>query len=69
MSTVTNASAAIGLLLQLLDSAARVSTVIRQAQSEGRDVSDEELASIANTADADRDALAADAAAAKAAGN
>lgn len=42
----TTAAAGIGLLLQLIEQAARVSTVIRQAQAEGRDLTSAELAGV-----------------------
>lgn len=45
MNTATTA-AGIGLLLQLIEQAARVSLVIRAAQAEGRDVSSAELAAL-----------------------
>lgn len=37
MTTVTTAAAGIGLLLQLIEQAARVSAIIKQAQAEGRE--------------------------------
>ncbi len=61
-------AAGIGLLLQLIEQAARVSGVIRQAQSEGRDVSSTELAQIVAENDGARSALVDAIAAAKAAG-
>ena len=51
------AAAGIGLLLQLIEQAARVSTVIRQAQAEGRDVTSAELAGIIAAGDGARAAL------------
>lgn len=44
--SATTAAAGIGLLLQLIEQAARVSLVIRQAQAEGRDVTSAELAAL-----------------------
>jgi hypothetical protein len=48
------AAAGIGLLLQLIEQAARVSGVIRQAQAEGREVTQAELAEIVAENDAAR---------------
>jgi hypothetical protein len=48
------AAAGIGLLLQLIEQAARVSGVIRQAQAEGREVTPAELAEIVAENDAAR---------------
>lgn len=61
-------AAGIGLLLQLIEQAARVSTVIRQAQTEGRDVSSAELAQIVVENDGARTALVDAIAEARAAG-
>ena len=44
--TAQVAAVGIGLLLQLIEQAARVSAVIRQAQAENRDVTAAELAEI-----------------------
>lgn len=55
--SATATAAGIGLLLQLIEQAARVSTVIRQAQSEGRDVTAAELTSIVAENDSARTAL------------
>jgi hypothetical protein len=55
--SAASAAAGIGLLLQLIEQAARVSSVIRQAQAEGRDVTSEELARIIVENDAARMAL------------
>lgn len=56
MSAAT-AVAGIGLLLQLIEQAARVSAVIRQAQAEGRDLTSAELASVVAENDVARAAL------------
>jgi hypothetical protein len=48
------AAAGIGLLLQLIEQAARVSSVIRQARAEGREVTPAELAEIVAENDAAR---------------
>ncbi len=48
------AAAGIGLLLQLIEQAARVSGVIRQTQAEGREVTPAELAEIVAENDAAR---------------
>jgi RNA:NAD 2'-phosphotransferase (TPT1/KptA family) len=56
MSTQSIA-AGIGLLLQLIEQAARVSSVIRQAQAEGREVTREELETIVAENDAARQGL------------
>lgn len=58
MSAAT-AAAGIGLLLQLIEQAARVSMVIRQAQAEGRDLTSAELASVVAENDVARAALIA----------
>jgi RNA:NAD 2'-phosphotransferase (TPT1/KptA family) len=50
-------AAGIGLLLQLIEQAARVSSVIRTAQAEGRDVTPAELAEIVAENDAARSKL------------
>lgn len=55
--SATATAAGIGLLLQLIEQAARVSMVIRQAQAEGRDVTSAELASIVAENDSAREAL------------
>lgn len=57
--SATTAAAGIGLLLQLIEQAARVSVVIRQAQSEGRDLTAAELASVVAENDVARAALIA----------
>lgn len=57
MSSASTAAAGIGLLLQLIEQAARVSAVIRAAQAEGRDVTTAELATIVAENDAARVAL------------
>lgn len=57
MSTATTAAAGIGLLLQIVEQAARVSVLIRQAQAEGRDVTAAELAQLVVENDAARAAL------------
>ena len=44
--SVSSTAAGIGLLLQLIEQAARVSSVIRQAQAEGRDVTSAELSTL-----------------------
>lgn len=56
MST-SSVAAGIGLLLELIEQAARVSSVIRQAQAEGREVTKDELAQIVAENDAARQAL------------
>ena len=56
--SASTAAAGIGLLLQLIEQAARVSSVIRQAQAEGRDVTPAELAEIVAENDAARAKLA-----------
>lgn len=57
--SATTAAAGIGLLLQLIEQAARVSVVIRQAQAEGRDLTAAELASVVAENDVARAALIA----------
>lgn len=57
MSTASTAAAGIGLLLQLIEQAARVSAVVRQAQAEGRDVTSAELAELVRENDGARAAL------------
>jgi len=57
--SATAAAAGIGLLLQLIEQAARVSTVIRQAQAENRELTSAELAQLAVENDAARAALVA----------
>lgn len=52
------AAAGIGLLLQLIEQAARVSTVVRQAQAEGRDVTSAELSQLVAANDGARASLA-----------
>lgn len=47
-------AAGIGLLLELIEQAARVSSVVRQAQAEGREVTPAELAQIVAENDAAR---------------
>lgn len=56
MSAATVATG-IGLLLQLIEQAARVSAVIRQAQAENRDLTSAELAQLAAENDVARAAL------------
>jgi hypothetical protein len=53
----TNILTALGLLIQLLNDAKSVSTLIGRAQSEGRDIAPEELAALKAQDDAARDAL------------
>lgn len=48
------AAAGIGLLLQLIEQAARVSSVIRQAQAEGREISQNEIEQLIAENDAAR---------------
>lgn len=67
MSAATVASG-IGLLLQLIEQAARVSAVIRQAQAENRDLTSAELAQLAAENDVARAALVEAIARAKAEG-
>lgn len=57
--SATTAAAGIGLLLQLIEQAARVSTVIRQAQAENRELTSAELSALAVENDAARAALVA----------
>lgn len=52
-----NAAAAIELLLQLINAAGPVSAAIRQAQSEGRDLTPEELQAAFDQDDVARDSL------------
>lgn len=60
MSSVTTVATGIGLVLQLVEQAARVSGVIRQAQSEGREeLTSAEMAQIVAENDATRVALVA----------
>ena len=54
-----NAAAAIELLLQLINAAGPVSAAIRQAQSEGRDLTAEELQAAFDQDDSARDSLQA----------
>lgn len=54
---MSGAAAAIDLLLTLVANAGRISTVIRQAQSEGREPTADELADIAADNDGARAAL------------
>lgn len=55
-----NASAAIALALQLIEAAARISSLIRQAQAEGRDsLTDAEKALVLAENDAARERLVA----------
>jgi hypothetical protein len=54
-----NSAAAIELLLQLINAAGPVSAAIRQAQSEGRKLTKEELQVAFDQDDAGRDALVA----------
>ena len=68
MNTATTAAAGIGLLLQLIEQAARVSLLIRAAQAEGRDVTSAELASLVAENDAARQGLVAAIAQARAEG-
>lgn len=67
MSAATVATG-IGLLLQLIEQAARVSAVIRQAQTENRDLTSAELAQLAAENDVARAALVEAIARAKAEG-
>lgn len=55
--SATAAAAGIGLLLQLIEQAARVSAVIRQAQAENRELTSAELAALAAENDVARAAL------------
>jgi len=55
--SATTAAAGIGLLLQLIEQAARVSLLIRAAQAEGRDVTSAELAALVAENDAARQGL------------
>ncbi|HEX7103946.1 MAG TPA: hypothetical protein VF201_14980 [Nitrolancea sp.] len=55
--SASSVAAGIGLLLELIEQAARVSSVIRQAQAEGREVTKDELAQIVAENDAARQAL------------
>lgn len=48
------AVAGIGLLLELIEQAARVSSVIRQAQAEGREISQDEIKQLIAENDAAR---------------
>lgn len=57
--SATAAAAGIGLLLQLIEQAARVSAVIRQAQAENRELTSAELAQLAAENDVARAALVA----------
>lgn len=66
--SATTAAAGIGLLLQLIEQAARVSLVIRQAQAEGRDVTSAELAALVVENDSARQDLVDAIAQARAAG-
>lgn len=68
MSAERSTAAAIDLLLTLVANAGRISTVIRQAQSEGREPTSAELADIAADNDGARAALVDAIARAKAAG-
>jgi hypothetical protein len=54
-----NSAAAIELLLQLINASGPVSQAIRQAQSEGRKLTPEELQAAFDQDDAGRDALLA----------
>lgn len=54
-----NAAAAIDLLLALINAAGPVSAAIRQAQSEGRDLTRDELQTAFDQDDAARDRLVA----------
>ena len=58
-ATVQAAATGISLLLQLIDQAARVSGVIRQAQAEGRNVTSAELAQLVAENDVARLSLVA----------
>jgi RNA:NAD 2'-phosphotransferase (TPT1/KptA family) len=55
--SASSVAAGIGLLLELIEQAARVSAVIRRAQAEGREVTKDELAQIVAENDAARQAL------------
>lgn len=66
--SATAAAAGIGLLLQLIEQAARVSAVIRQAQAANRDLTSAELAQLAAENDVARAALVEAIARAKAEG-
>jgi len=55
--SATTAAAGIGLLLQLIEQAARVSLLIRAAQAEGRDVTSAELAALVAENDSARQDL------------
>lgn len=57
MSAERSTAAAIDLLLTLVANAGRISTVIRQAQSEGREPTSAELVNIARDDDGARAAL------------
>lgn len=52
--SATSVATGIGLLLQLIEQAARVGAVVRQAQSEGRDVTSAELANLVQENDGAR---------------
>jgi hypothetical protein len=54
-----NAVTAIAVLTELLKQAAAISTLVRQVQSEGRDLTPEELAAVAQRDDEARAALVA----------
>lgn len=65
---MNTAAAGVSLLLQLIEQAARVSSVIRQAQAENRDLTSAELATLATENDSARAALVSAIARAKAEG-
>lgn len=66
MSSTKNLNVAITALLNLTAAAGKVSAIVQAAHTEGRDVSDEELAGLQAADDAARDQLAAAIEAAKA---
>lgn len=60
-----NAALAVQLLLGLLNNAAAIGSLLKQAQAEGRDITDAELAALTAADDAARKALVDAIAAAK----
>jgi len=54
-----NAAVAVSLLVELLKQASAISTLVRQAQTEGRDITAGELAAVAQRDDEARGALIA----------